>query len=76
MDNAVLKSKVISQYLSSFLVSTFLFVTSLFTSLSIAEPNPYALLDEMVESAKTLTYQGTLVYRRVGLDTHMETLKF
>lgn len=75
MDNAVLKSKVISQYLSSFLVSTFLFVTSLFTSLSIAEPNPYALLDEMEESAKTLTYQGTLVYRRGGLDSHMETLK-
>lgn len=74
MGKVVLKSQIISQYLSSLLVSVFFFA-SCFAPLSIAEPNPYSLLDKMEKSSRTLTYQGTLVYRRGGLNGHMETLK-
>ena len=74
MDKVVPKSQIISQYLSSLLVSVFFF-TSCFAPLSIAEPNPYSLLAKMEKSSRTLTYQGTLVYRQGGLNGHMETLK-
>ena len=88
MDKVVPKSKVISQYLSSLLVSAFLIV-SFFTSISIADPDPnvldpHALLAKMEESTRALTYQGTLVYSgggvysRGGVDrqnSRMETLK-